>query len=132
LRREPSEYEVAERLGWGVDEVRRVDAQYHASHAINIDEYMSQSEHEFFSLEEVLPDSSSVDLGFRHDVSELAIMIERKMFLLEEHESIVLFLAIYENFSFEDIANMLDVKPVKIAKIYENALDKLREEFGVV
>lgn len=132
LRREPSEHEVAERLGWDVDEVRRVDAQYHASHAINIDEYMSQSEHEFFSLEEVLPDHSSVDLGFRHDVSELAIMIERKMFLLEEHESIVLFLAIYENFSFEDIANMLDVKPIKITKIYENALDKLREEFGVV
>lgn len=132
LRREPSEHEVAERLGWDVDEVRRVDAQYHASHAINIDEYMSQSEHEFFSLEEVLPDHSSVDLGFRHDVSELALILERKMFSLEEHESIVLFLAIYENFSFEDIANMLDVKPIKITKIYENALDKLREEFGVV
>jgi RNA polymerase sigma factor for flagellar operon FliA len=132
LGREPSNVEVADRLGWTVDEVAKVHAQFYASHSINIDEYMAESNHEFFSLEELLPDHSSSDIGFNHDVSELGLLLEEKMFSLEEHESIVLFLFVYENFSFEAIGEMLNVKPAKISKIYDDAIDRLRQEFRVL
>lgn len=131
LQREPTMQDVADRLGWDIDEVNKVQASYNNSYSINIDEYISDSTHESFSLRDMIPDPSAGQAGFDLDVDELTKIIERHMFSLPEHESIVVFLNIYEGLSFEEIAEIIEAKPSKVSKIFEDAIGRLREILGV-
>ena len=131
LQREPTLQDIADRLGWDIEEVNKVQASYNNSYAINIDEYISDSTHESFSLSEMLPDPSAGDAGFDLDVDELTKTIERHMFSLPEHESIVVFLSIYEGMEFSEIADIIEVKPTKVSKIFDKAISRLRETIGV-
>ena len=131
LQRQPTLQDIADRLGWDVSEVSKVQAAFNNSYSINIDEYISDSTHESFSLSEMIPDSSAGQAGFDLDVDDLTKIIERKMFSLAEHESIVVFLYIYENMTFEEIAEATDSKASKVMKIFNEAISSLRENLGV-
>jgi RNA polymerase sigma factor for flagellar operon FliA len=131
LQRQPSMQDIADRLGWEVEEVSKVQASFNSSYSVNIDEYISDSMHETFSLGEMLADESAGQAGFDLDVDDLTKIIERHMFSLPEHESIVVFLSMYENMSFEEIAEVIDAKPSKVSKIFDQAISRLRETLGV-
>lgn len=131
LQRQPSLQDIADRLGWDIQEVGKVQASFNNSYSINIDEYISDSMHESFSLSEMIPDASAGQAGFDLDVDDLTKIIEKHMFSLPEHESIVVFLSIYENMTFEEIAEVIEVKPSKVSKIFDQAIGRLRETLGV-
>lgn len=131
LQREPTMQDIADRLGWDVEAVSKVQASYNNSYSINLDEYISDSTHESFSLREMIPDPSAGQAGFDLDVDDLTKIIEQNMFSLPEHESIVVFLNIYEGMTFEEIADVIEVKPSKVEKIFITAIKRLREILGV-
>lgn len=131
LQREPSDAEISERIGIDLDELNKIRSSYFASFPVNIDDYMSDSTHETFSLSELLVDSSESSIEYENEYKEMSSVVEKALFSLNEHQSIVMYLHLYEDMKFKDIAAMLGVSDQKIKKTYDSALLNLQESLGV-
>lgn len=132
LQRRPTSKDIAERLAWDLDEVEKTQAAYLQSFSINVDDYITDSTHESFSLQEMIPDSSASDIGFDIELSEVTNVLEKSLFSLDEQESIVVFLYIYEEKKLNEIAKLLDLNVKQVSKIYDGALKKLESALHVI
>jgi RNA polymerase sigma factor for flagellar operon FliA len=131
LQREPSDTEIADRIGIDMDELNKIRSNYFASFPVNIDEYMSDSTHESFSLSELLPDESDSSVEYEQEYKEISSVVEKALFSLSEHQSIVVYLHLYEELKFKEIAEMLGVSDQKIKKVYDSGLEDLQRALGV-
>lgn len=131
LQREPSDSEIAERIGFEVDELNKIRSNYFASFPVNIDDYMSDSTHETFSLSELLVDSSESSIEYENEYKEVSSVVEKALFSLNEQQSVVVYLHLYEDLKFKEIAEMLGVSDQKIKKTYDSALLDLQKQLGV-
>jgi len=132
LQRQPTTKDIAERLGWREEEVLEIQSQYIESFNVNIDEYISDSTHESFSLREFIPDSSASEIGFDLEMDEMSTVLEKSLFSLDEQESIIVFLYIYEEKKLNEIAAMLDINIKQVSKMYDDALKKLQDQIHVI
>ena len=131
LQRYPTQEEVAERAGISMEEYVKITSAYQNSFPFNIDEYMSDATHEFFSLSELLSDESAPDVSYGLEFEELSKVLEQAMLTLDEQQSIVVFLHVYESLKFSEIAEIIGVSPQRITSIYDKALQKIRSEFRI-
>ena len=65
----------------------------------------------------------------REDRAELTRMLARMIESLSPHEKEIVYLKFYENFTYEEIANIMDIEIKSTYKLLYKALDKLRQ-FG--
>lgn len=126
-QREPTQQELADRIGWDLDELYKVQAAYRNSYSVNIDEYMIGSSHEAFSLQEVLADDKEDDFADSIELQKLRETLQGALFKLDEQESIIVYLHLYEMKKFKDIAELLDINSNKVASLYDQAILKLQE-----
>ena len=129
LQRFPTEQEVADRVNWPIEEVYKVQSAFAASYPENISEKISESDHEAFTVEDILPDESLGDPDFALTLSEISDQMLKALLSLSEKESQVVFLYHYENLSFSDISSVLDVNPSRVSQIYDKALTGLKGVF---
>lgn len=129
LQRHPTDKEIAERIGWTEEEVVSVQAAFNRSYPSNINEKMSESDHEIFEIEDMLEDKSIGDPDFNMTLSDITEDMLKGLSSLNENESKVVFLSHYEDLTFAEISKVLDLKPPRVSQIYYNALAKLREVF---
>lgn len=129
LQREPTAREIADRIEWDYSEVVKTQAAYYNSFSVNIDEYIKDSTHEFFSLEEVMGDDSIGRSDFVLEYSDLVDKLQEALFKLPEQESIIIYLHHYENLPFNKIAALLGLGSSRVSQIYKVALNKLQDAF---
>lgn len=127
LQREPSNQEIADRIGWPLDKLEAVQARFMNSFILNIDERMKDSTHEFFSLSEILPDETLGDMDFHFEFEDISDKIADALNQLKPRESIVVYLRHYKDLTFEEIANLLGVNKSRASQIYDKAIATLRE-----
>lgn len=132
MQARPSSQDIADRLGWDLDEVLKTQSSYLSSFSINIDEYISDSTHESFSLKEMIPDSSAPDVGFSLELSEISSVLEKSLFSLSEQQSIIVYLYIYEEMKLNEIATLLDINIKQVSKIYDQALKQMESMLHVI
>lgn len=127
LQREPTEDEIADRLGWTVEQVNRMQAGFNNSFHINIDERMRDSTHEYFKLSELIADQSSGDITYGIEREELIDRIVQCLSTLKKNESTVLYLYLYRGENYSTIASELGMTPGRVSQIYDSALKNLRK-----
>jgi RNA polymerase sigma factor for flagellar operon FliA len=128
LQREPTTSEIADRLGWDVSEVERMQAGFNSSFHINLDERMKDSTHEFFKLSELIADQSASDLSYDMERQELVERLLAALQFLKPRESNVLYLYLYEGLNFSEIAEVLGMTTGRISQIHDSALTTLRRK----
>lgn len=129
LQRFPTDREIAERIGWEEEDVQSVQAAFGRTYPENINEKMAESDHEVFTIEDIVADNSLGDPVFNLTLSEMTDDMLRGLKELTQNESKVVFLSHYENLTFSEIAEVLGVNPSRVSQIYYSALQKLKEVF---
>lgn len=132
LQREPSSQDIADRLGWDLSEVLKVQASYLNSFSVNIDDYLTEDNHEFFSLSEVLADTKLSDVEYGLEFGDLTTAMEEALFSLSEQQSVVVYLHHYEQLQFAEIAKLLKVEQSRVSLLYSQALERMRDCFALV
>ena len=127
LGRHPTIKDIADRIGWTPDEVSKVQAQYNDSFSLNIDEHFSETNHEMISLHEMISDDQNPEASFALELSEVSSELEKALFTLSEQESVVMYLCMFEDMKFVHAAEKLGISATQLVKIYESAIEKLRE-----
>lgn len=128
-QRQPTDVEVAKELGWELEEVQRIRSYYLSSFTVNIDDYMSDSTHESFSLAEVMADESIGDQGYGLQEEEITEILVDGLNALSDQESLVLYWKHEENLNFREIGDRLGIKVPRVSRIYSAAMAKLRAGF---
>lgn len=127
LQRFPSEKEVADRIGWSLDEVYKIQAAFSASYPENLSERMSDSSHEVFPIQDLLEDKSIGDPDFNVTMSEISDRMLSALMKLKDKESKVVYLYHYEGLSFNQIALVLGVNSSRVSQVYSQAISELKE-----
>lgn len=127
LQGDPTPQQIADRLEWDVEEVLKVQNSYLNSFPTNIDDYIKDSTHEFFSLEEVLEDETIGDPEFSSQYDDLADKLQGLLFKLSEQESVIMYLHHYEGLAFGKIAGILEIGAPRVSQIYSDALSTLQK-----
>lgn len=127
LQRFPSEQEVADRVGWSLDEVHKIQSAFSASYPENLSERMSDSGHEIFPIQDLLEDKSIGDPDFNVTLSDISDRMLKALMKLKEKESKVVYLYHYEGLSFNEIGSVLEVNSSRVSQIYGLAISELKE-----
>ena len=123
----PSWEQIADRLGWTVEEVLKVRAAYDSSFPVNIEERMKDSDHELFTLSDLVEDSSVGDIGHSLEMSDISDELYFALTELDDKESTIIYLSHIEDMSLSAIAEIMEIGVSRVSQIYEIALAKLRE-----
>lgn len=127
LQRSPTTEELSEELDWDIDEVEFIKAFYHNSFTVNIDEQMTDSTHETFSLAELIPDVTIGDNEFFLQEQEISVALVEAMALLTEVESIIIYWKHFDGVTLNEIAERISLKPSRVSRIYSNGIEKIRK-----
>ena len=128
-QRVPTDAEVAKELDWDLAEVQRIRSFYLSSFTVNIDEYMTDSTHEAFSLADVMADDTIGDNEYALQEEDMTTILIDGLNSLNEQESLVLYWKHEENLNFREIGDRLGIKVPRVSRIYSGAMAKLRSRF---
>ena len=116
LGRDPSVLELAEHLGFTVEDIALVESATAAVESIQ-----QESGEEGFSLEQVLSDTQSEERLLE------SISLRQAIASLQEREAMVIRLRYYHGLTQERIARILQVSQVQVSRIEKKALVRLKE-----
>ncbi len=127
LNREPSREEIATRLGWNVNAVEQVWANYNLMTVVSLEKMiMSNDGDDTLRLEGVIsaPDLTPEEmLTDKEMIERLAAAIE----LLPQRERLMLALFYYEELTKKEIAELMKVSAARISQLHARAIEKLRQ-----
>ena len=116
LGRDPSVLELAEHLGFTVEDIALVESATAAVESIQ-----QESGEEGFSLEQILSDTQSEERLLE------SISLRQAISSLQEREAMVIRLRYYHGLTQERIARILQVSQVQVSRIERKALLRLKE-----
>jgi RNA polymerase sigma factor for flagellar operon FliA len=132
LGREPTDEEVASRLGWSLRDLVRRRVEVSAAVVLSLDETgtVSGEDREGFSMADRMIDPTSPDpeaeLLFRERREILAEAIEK----LTEKERLVVTLFYYEGLTAKEIAMVMSLSVARISQLHSKAILRLRGRFS--
>ncbi len=116
LGRDPSVLELAEHLGFTVEDIALVESATAAVESIQ-----QESGEEGFSLEQILSDTQSEERLLE------SISLRQAISSLQEREAMVIRLRYFHGLTQERIARILQVSQVQVSRIEKKALLRLKE-----
>ncbi len=127
LGREPSDEELASKLGLSVSDLARRQAEVSAAVMLSLDEIAtSQEEGEGQTMADRLPDPTSPDPEaealFTEKKEILALAIEK----LSEKERLVITLFYFEGLTAKEIAMVMNLSVARISQLHSKAILRLR------
>jgi len=126
LRRPPTEAEVAETLGMGVDDLQKLLVDAGRTNLLSLDDVIVGSDgSEKLHLQDVLQDvsaSPSNDLELIEKKRMLTESIER----LPDREKLVIALYYYEGLTFKEIGKILTISESRVYQLHTQAVIRLR------
>lgn len=131
FQRTPTEAEIADRLGWTMDELSKTRDMFNNSYTMNIDEYQADSTHEFFSIAEMIADETLGDIDFQLVMDDLNADLREALLTLAKHKSVLIVLHQIQEKSFEEIAALFDSTPSMVKSLYFEAVKDLQNHLGM-
>ncbi len=126
LRRPPTEAEVAETLGMGVDDLQKLLVDAGRTNLLSLDDVIVGSDgSEKLHLQDVLQDvsaSPSNDLELIEKKRMLTESIDR----LPDREKLVIALYYYEGLTFKEIGKILTISESRVYQLHTQAVIRLR------
>ncbi|WP_211262371.1 RNA polymerase sigma factor WhiG [Nitriliruptor alkaliphilus] len=126
LHRSPSEEELAEELGWTIDELQETLAKVSMTSMAALDEVLDVGEGDRISLVDTLQDLHTILPEESYDDVETKQMLRHAMTRLTEREQTVLGLYYFEGMTLSQIGDVLGVTESRICQIHTKAVLSLR------
>jgi RNA polymerase sigma factor for flagellar operon FliA len=134
LRRTPTEPEVAERLGIGLDELHQIFSQVSYVNVVALDELLTVGgeKGDKLSLVDTLEDTKAEDPVTAFEAEETKFLLARAINQLPEREKIVVTLYYYEGLTLAEIGRVLGVTESRICQMHTKAVLQLRAKLAEV
>src|SRR5579884_181200 len=128
LSRTPTEPEVAEELGIGLDELHTIFSQVSFVNVIALDELLNVGGErgDKLSLVDTLEDTRAEDPVAAFETEETKYLLARAINMLPEREKIVVTLYYYEGLTLAEIGQVLGVTESRICQMHTKAVLQLR------
>jgi RNA polymerase sigma factor for flagellar operon FliA len=128
LRRTPTEPEVAERMGIGLNDLRAIFSQVSYVNVVALDELLNVGGErgDALSLGDTLKDNRAEDPVLAFEGEETKFLLARAIDQLPEREKIVVTLYYYENLTLAEIGKVLGVTESRICQMHTKAVVQLR------
>jgi RNA polymerase sigma factor for flagellar operon FliA len=125
-KRAPTDGEVAEHLGTGVDELHDIINQISFVSVMALDEMVSGDKGERIQLIDTVADISTSDAGLGLETSELRAMLSTAINQLSDREKLVVVLYYFEGLTLAEIGEVLGVTESRVCQIHTKAVGQLR------
>ncbi len=126
LRRSPSEEELADALGWTVEELQATLAKVSMTSMAALDETLHVGEGDRISLVDTLQDMHTVQPEDSYEELESKQLLRQAMTRLTEREQTVLGLYYFEGMTLAQVGEVLGVTESRICQIHTKAVLSLR------
>lgn len=123
LDREPTDEEIAEKLGMSLEKLRNMTAQSSAAQTISLDEMMNDGS---FDLPEIPSEEGVWEAEKRLWVNERRKILAEAIDKLNEKEKTVITLYYYEKLRLSEIGKVLDISESRVSQIHSKAVSKLK------
>src|SRR5881275_801373 len=132
LHRTPTEPEVAEELGIGLDELHTIFSQVSFVNVIALDELLNVGGErgDKVSLVDTLEDTRAEDPVAAFETEETKYLLARAINTLPEREKIVVTLYYYEGLTLAEIGQVLGVTESRICQMHTKAVLQLRSRMS--
>jgi RNA polymerase sigma factor FliA len=134
LRRTPTEPEVAQRLGIGLDDLHQIFSQVSYVNVVALDELLTVGgeKGDKLSLVDTLEDTRAEDPVTAFENEETKFLLARAIDQLPEREKIVVTLYYYEGLTLAEIGRVLGVTESRICQMHTKAVLQLRAKLAEV
>jgi RNA polymerase sigma factor for flagellar operon FliA len=134
LHRTPTETEVAQRLGIGLDDLHQIFSQVSYVNVVALDELLSVGgeKGDKLSLVDTLEDTKAEDPVKAFETEETKFLLARAINQLPEREKIVVTLYYYEGLTLAEIGRVLGVTESRICQMHTKAVLQLRAKLAEV
>jgi RNA polymerase sigma factor for flagellar operon FliA len=134
LRRTPTEAEVAQRLGIGLDDLHQIFSQVSYVNVVALDELLTVGgeKGDKLSLVDTLEDTKAEDPVSAFEAEETKFLLARAIDQLPEREKIVVTLYYYEGLTLAEIGRVLGVTESRICQMHTKAVLQLRAKLAEV
>ncbi|MGN0620672.1 MAG: sigma-70 family RNA polymerase sigma factor [Porcipelethomonas sp.] len=128
LRREPTQEELAERMGISVKKLEQYNAEVSNSAVYSFEELIQN----VTQMGNVLENSTKDDITPEKHLlkEELRKLLKEAIDELSERERLIITLYYFENLNLSDIAKVMDVSIQRISQINSRAVTKLRNKLN--
>jgi RNA polymerase sigma factor for flagellar operon FliA len=128
LHRTPTEPEVAERLGIGLDDLHQIFSQVSYVNVVALDELLTVGgeKGDKLSLVDTLEDTKAEDPVTAFEAEETKFLLARAINQLPEREKIVVTLYYYEGLTLAEIGRVLGVTESRICQMHTQAVARIR------
>jgi RNA polymerase sigma factor for flagellar operon FliA len=132
LHRTPTEPEVAEELGIGLEELHQIFSQVSFVNVIALDELLNVGGErgDKLSLVDTLEDTKAEDPVQAFETEETKYLLARAINTLPEREKIVVTLYYYEGLTLAEIGQVLGVTESRICQMHTKAVLQLRAKLN--
>ena len=132
LHRTPTEPEVAEELGIGLDELHTIFSQVSFVNVIALDELLNVGGErgDKVSLVDTLEDTRAEDPVAAFETEETKYLLARAINTLPEREKIVVTLYYYEGLTLAEIGQVLGVTESRICQMHTKAVLQMRSKLS--
>jgi RNA polymerase sigma factor for flagellar operon FliA len=132
LHRTPTEPEVAEELGIGLDELHTIFSQVSFVNVIALDELLNVGGErgDKVSLVDTLEDTKAEDPVAAFETEETKYLLARAINTLPEREKIVVTLYYYEGLTLAEIGQVLGVTESRICQMHTKAVLQMRAKLS--
>jgi RNA polymerase sigma factor FliA len=132
LHRTPSEAEVADRLGIGLEDLHQIFSQVSYVNVVALDELLTVGgeKGDKLSLVDTLEDTKAEDPVAAFETEETKFLLARAINQLPEREKIVVTLYYYEGLTLAEIGKVLGVTESRICQMHTKAVLQLRAKLS--
>jgi RNA polymerase sigma factor for flagellar operon FliA len=132
LHRTPSEAEVADELGIGLEELHQIFSQVSFVNVVALDELLNVGgdRGDKLSLVDTLEDTKAEDPVMAFETEETKYLLARAINTLPEREKIVVTLYYYEGLTLAEIGQVLGVTESRICQMHTKAVLQLRAKLA--
>ncbi|MDH5588455.1 MAG: FliA/WhiG family RNA polymerase sigma factor [Gemmatimonadota bacterium] len=126
LRREPSDEEMADEMGIGVDKLWRWQRETEQASQMSIDQPMENDSGRSATAEEIIKGSGGEEIEEDINREQELQLLRDEILNLKEQERLVLSLYYFEELKLHEIASVLGVTESRISQIRSKAIQSLR------
>ena len=127
LGRDPTDEELAEKMGVSAKEVRQIVKKTSLMSVISLDEYLEQNQESAFS-EGFASTAEGPEL--RHEKAEMKKLLTEAIGNLSEKERLVVSLYYFEDLTLKEISRIMNVSESRVSQIHTKALSRLQLKLG--
>jgi len=127
LGREPTDEELAQKLGINLDELQEVITETNISAMVSLDEYTEQN---YESNINEFTTNKSEQPEYEIEKKETKEMLKSAVNSLSEREQKIIFLYYFEELTLKEISKILEISESRISQIHSRAIVRLRGKLG--